>query len=128
MFGSTPISTPHLDSGRLRLDRAELAGAVADLGVLVPIAVALIVTNGLSATAVLLPAGLLYVAAGLYYRLPVPVQPLKAFGATNILRGGLACVDMIAFPGQLERHGTLVNVSAKQSSGPEVFDWLLSEE
>jgi hypothetical protein len=72
---------------RLRFDHAELAGATADLGVLVPIAVALIVNNGLSATAVLLPAGLLYVAAGLVYRLPVPVQPLKAFGAIAIAQG-----------------------------------------
>ena len=71
----------------LRLDRREVAGAVADLGVLVPIATALIVVNGLSATAVLLPAGLLYVAAGLVYRLPVPVQPLKAFGAIAIAQG-----------------------------------------
>ena len=71
----------------MRLDRRELAGAVADLGVLVPIAVALIVTNGLSPTAVLLPAGLLYVVAGLVYRLPVPVQPLKAFGAIAIAQG-----------------------------------------
>ncbi len=68
----------------MKFDRRELAGAVADLGVLVPIAVALIVTNGLSPTAVLLPAGLLYVVAGLVYRLPVPVQPLKAFGAIAI--------------------------------------------
>jgi sulfate permease, SulP family len=68
-------------------DRRELAGAVADLGVLVPIAVALIVANGLSATAVLLPAGLLYVTAALVYRLPVPVQPLKAFGAIAIAKG-----------------------------------------
>ena len=71
----------------MRLDRRELAGAVADLGVLVPIAVALIVKNGLSPTAVLLPAGLLYIAAGLVYRLPVPVQPLKAFGAIAIAQG-----------------------------------------
>jgi sulfate permease, SulP family len=71
----------------VKLDRRELAGAVADLGVLVPIAVALIVTNGLSPTAVLLPAGLLYVVAGLVYRLPVPVQPLKAFGAIAIAQG-----------------------------------------
>ncbi len=71
----------------IRFDRAELAGAVADLGVLVPIAVALIVQNGLSVTAVLLPAGLLYVTAGLAYRLPVPVQPLKAFGAIAIAQG-----------------------------------------
>jgi sulfate permease, SulP family len=72
---------------QLRFDGAELAGAIADLGVLVPIAVALIVQNGLSATPVLLPAGLLYVVAGLLYRLPVPVQPLKAFGAIAIAQG-----------------------------------------
>jgi sulfate permease, SulP family len=71
----------------LRLDRRELAGAVADLGVLVPIATALIVKNGLSATAVLLPAGLLYIAVAFAYRLPVPVQPLKAFGAIAIAKG-----------------------------------------
>ncbi|WP_153394669.1 putative sulfate/molybdate transporter [Ornithinicoccus halotolerans] len=65
----------------------EGAGALGDLGVLVPIAVALVVVNGLSATAVLLPAGLLYVAAGLAYRLPVPVQPLKAFGALAVALG-----------------------------------------
>lgn len=74
-------------AAKLRFDRAELAGAVADLGVLVPIAVALIVKNGLSPTAVLLPAALLYVTAGLVYRLPVPVQPLKAFGAIAIAKG-----------------------------------------
>jgi hypothetical protein len=68
----------------VRFGRRELAGAVADLGVLVPISVALIVVNGLSATAVLVPAGLLYVAAAFVYRLPVPVQPLKAFGAIAI--------------------------------------------
>jgi SulP family sulfate permease len=71
----------------LRFDRRELAGAVADVGVLVPIAVALIVGNGLSATAVLLPAGLLYLTAAWVYRLPVPVQPLKAFGAIAIAKG-----------------------------------------
>jgi sulfate permease, SulP family len=71
----------------LKLNRNELAGAVADVGVLVPIAVALIVKNGLSATAVLLPAGLLYLTAAAVYRLPVPVQPLKAFGAIAIANG-----------------------------------------
>jgi hypothetical protein len=67
--------------------RHDLAGAVADLGVLIPIAVALIVKNGLSPTAVLLPAGVLYLAAAWVYRLPVPVQPLKAFGAIAIAQG-----------------------------------------
>lgn len=72
--------------GRPSLHR-ELSGAVADLGVLVPIAVALIVKNGLSATAVLLPAALLYLVVALVYRLPIAVQPLKAVGAIAIAKG-----------------------------------------
>src|SRR6266540_4064469 len=71
----------------MRFGRRELSGAVADLGVLVPIAVALIVKNGLSPTAVLLPAGLLYITVSFVYRLPVPVQPLKALGAIAIAKG-----------------------------------------
>jgi hypothetical protein len=71
----------------VRFTRRELAGAVADLGVLVPIAVALIVGNGLSPTAVLLPAGLLYLANAAIYGLPLPSQPLKAFGAIAIAEG-----------------------------------------
>jgi SulP family sulfate permease len=71
----------------VRFDRFELAGAFADVGVLVPIAVALIVKNGLSPTAVLLPAGLLYLVVAAVYRLPIAVQPLKAFGAIAIAQG-----------------------------------------
>ena len=68
----------------MRFDRRELAGAVADVGVLVPIAVALIVANGLSPTAVLLPAAVLYLVNAFLYGLPLPAQPLKAFGAIAI--------------------------------------------
>jgi len=71
----------------IRVDRFELSGAFADVGVLVPIAVALIVKNGLSATAVLIPAALLYVAVAFVYQLPIAVQPLKAFGAIAIAEG-----------------------------------------
>lgn len=79
--------SPGRPARALKLDWAELAGAFADLGVFVPIAVALIVSNGLSPTAVLLPAALLYLTAAFVYRLPVPVQPLKAFGAIAIAKG-----------------------------------------
>lgn len=65
----------------------ESAGAVADLGVLIPISVALIVLNGLSATAVLLPAAFLYLVVARTYALPIAVQPLKAFGAIAIAAG-----------------------------------------
>src|SRR5947209_17356092 len=86
MIGAAP-SELKSGPGPFRFDWAEMAGALGDLGVLVPIAVALIVQNGLTPTAVLLPAGLLYVIAGLFYRVPVAVQPLKAFGAIAIAKG-----------------------------------------
>lgn len=73
---------------------SEAAGAVADLGVLVPIAVGLIVLNGVSATAALLPAAFLYLVVARVYALPIAVQPLKAFGAIAIAAG--AGVPVIA--------------------------------
>lgn len=71
----------------IRLDRRELAGGFGDAGLFIPIAVALITLNGLNATAVFAGAGLVYVITALYFRVPVPVQPLKAFGAAAIALG-----------------------------------------
>ncbi len=91
--GAAEVLVQHLpkehrrNDRRVRFDRRELAGAVADLGVLVPIAVALIVVNGLSPTAVLLPAALLYLGNAFIYGIPLPAQPLKAFGAIAIAEG-----------------------------------------
>ncbi|MDP8944291.1 MAG: putative sulfate/molybdate transporter, partial [Actinomycetota bacterium] len=68
----------------LRLDRHELAGGLGDAGLLIPLAVALIAVNGLNATAVFAGAGAVYAATALYFRVPVPVQPLKAFAAAAI--------------------------------------------
>jgi MFS superfamily sulfate permease-like transporter len=72
--------------GGFRIGLGEASGAVADLGVLVPLAAALILVNGLDAGAVLLCAGLLYAGAGLVFRIPFPVQPLKALTAVAVAR------------------------------------------
>ncbi len=69
---------------RLRFDRLELAGSFGDLGTLLPIVVGMILINKLSPTTVFLAFGLFYIFTGYYYRLPVPVQPLKAVGAIAI--------------------------------------------
>ncbi len=68
----------------LRFDRVELAGAFGDLGTLLPIVVGMILINKLSPTTVFLSFGLFYLVTGFFYRLPVPVQPLKAVGAIAI--------------------------------------------
>ena len=68
----------------MRLDRNEVAGGLGDAGLFLPIAVALIAVNGLDATAVFAGGGLVYLLTALYFRVPVPVQPLKAFAAAAI--------------------------------------------
>ena len=70
--------------GAFVFNRVELAGSLGDLGTLLPIVVAMILINKLSPSAVFLSFGLFYLITGYYYRLPVPVQPLKAVGAIAI--------------------------------------------
>ena len=67
-----------------RLNRHDLAGGLGDAGLFIPIAVALVAVNGLNATAVFGVGGLAYLATALLFRVPVPVQPLKAFAAAAI--------------------------------------------
>jgi sulfate permease, SulP family len=73
--------------GGFHVGAGEVSGAVADLGVLVPLAAALVLVNGLDAGAVLLCAGLLYLGAGLWFKVPFPVQPLKALAAIAVAEG-----------------------------------------
>lgn len=67
-------------------NRSELAGAFGDLGTLVPFVVGYITLNRLDPQGVLLGFGLLAVVTGLYFRTPMPVQPMKAIGTTAIAR------------------------------------------
>jgi SulP family sulfate permease len=71
-------------SSRYQFNRMELAGSLGDLGTLLPIVVGMILINRLSPTTVFLAFGLFYLMTGFYYRLPIPVQPLKAVGAIAI--------------------------------------------
>ena len=65
----------------------DISGAFGDVGVLFPIAVALIVKNGFNPTALFLMAGLFYVVSARYFRITMPVQPLKAMSAIAIATG-----------------------------------------
>ena len=74
---SAPVGAPV----RNRFDRMEWAGAFGDLGTLIPFVVAYITVLGLDPFGILFAFGVLMVAAGLFYRTPFPVQPMKAIGA-----------------------------------------------
>lgn len=72
---------------RFRFTLAELSGALADLGVLLPLTLALITLNGVNATSALVVIGLAYLLNAFAYHLPIPVQPLKSLAATALALG-----------------------------------------
>lgn len=65
----------------------DMSGAFGDIGVLFPIAIALIVKNGFNPTALFLMAGLFYITSAYYFKITMPVQPLKAMAAIAIASG-----------------------------------------
>jgi hypothetical protein len=69
---------------RLSFSRHELAGAFGDLGTDLPLLVGVVLATGIDPTTAFVVFGALQVASGLVYRLPMPVQPLKAMAAIAI--------------------------------------------
>lgn len=62
----------------------ELAGSLGDLGTLLPIAMAMILMNGLDPLGVFFSIGVFYILSGIYFGVTVPVQPMKVIGAYAI--------------------------------------------
>jgi SulP family sulfate permease len=71
-------------SERFKFNRLEFAGSLGDLGTLLPIAIAMVLFNGLSALGLFLSIGVFYVLSGVYFGITVPVQPMKVIGAYAI--------------------------------------------
>ncbi len=71
-------------SERYKFNRMELAGSLGDLGTLLPIAIAMVLFNGLSPVGLFISIGLFYVLSGTYFGMTVPVQPMKVIGAYAI--------------------------------------------
>jgi SulP family sulfate permease len=71
-------------SPRYRFDRMEIAGSLGDLGTLLPIAIGMILINGLNPTGMFFSIGIFYILSGIYYGITVPVQPMKVIGAYAI--------------------------------------------
>jgi len=73
-----------MQSPKIQFTRNEFAGAFGDIGTDFPLIVALILTAGLHAPSVLIVFGVLQIATGYFYKMPMPVQPLKAMATLVI--------------------------------------------
>jgi hypothetical protein len=93
--------------------RQEWNGAFGDLGTDLPLLAGMILTAKLDAASVLILFGVMQILTGLLYRIPMPVQPLKAMATLvisqhlsgNILFGGGIAIGLtmgiLAFSGAL---------------------------
>lgn len=72
---------------KLKSCLSEVSGAFGDIGMLFPLFMGLVIVVGMNPVSLLLSAGFFYVCAGLYFRIPMPVQPLKAVAALAIGAG-----------------------------------------
>lgn len=68
----------------------DLTGAFSDGAVLFPLLVALTLQTGMDGAVLMATAGLAYLAAGLFFRVPMPVQPLKSVVVTALAIGATA--------------------------------------
>ena len=68
-------------------NKMEWAGAFGDIGTLIPFVVAYITIVKIEPLGLLFMFGVCLLAAGFYYRTPMPIQPMKAIGAAAIAGG-----------------------------------------
>jgi xanthine/uracil permease len=100
----------------LRFDRNELAGAFGDLGTDLPLIVGMVLASGLDPASVLVMYGVMQLLTGLIYRLPMPVQPLKAVAALVITQH--------IQPPIIFGAGLAIGVAMLVLSGFGLIDWL----
>ncbi len=65
-------------------NRLEFAGSLGDLGTLLPLAIGMIMVNGLDPAGLFMSVGLFYIFTGIYFGITTPVQPMKVIGAYAI--------------------------------------------
>lgn len=78
-----------------KFNRNEFAGSLGDLGVVLPLSIAMVLVNGLNPLGLFFSVGLFYLLSGMYYRIPVPVEPMKVIGAYAIA-AGLSASEIMA--------------------------------
>jgi MFS superfamily sulfate permease-like transporter len=76
-------------------NRMELAGAFGDLGTFIPFVAAYITLNKMDPLGILVAFGVFKIFVGLYFKTPMPVQPMKAIGGMAIAHPGSITQGMI---------------------------------
>jgi hypothetical protein len=72
------INNTQVDKGGLKFNLRELGGALGDFGPLHPLFLAYVKILNLDPAAIMLVMGISNILIGIYYKLPLPIEPMKA--------------------------------------------------
>jgi hypothetical protein len=79
----------------MRFSISELAGSLGDFGTIVPLILAVALVSDVNARYVLLFFGIWFILTGMYYKLPIPLEPMKAV-AVIVIAGGIGSGEIAA--------------------------------
>lgn len=71
----------------LSFSLTELAGSLGDFGTIIPLILAVALVSDVDPRYILLFFGIWFILTGLYYRLPIPLEPMKAIAVVVIAAG-----------------------------------------
>jgi hypothetical protein len=105
---------------QIKFDRNELAGAFGDIGTDLPLIIGMILAVGLDSSSVLIMFGVMQILTGLTYRIPMPVQPLKAMAAIVIAQGASGKIN----PNILYGAGLAIGITIFILTITRLIDWI----
>ena len=79
----------------LRFTLSEFAGSLGDFGTIIPLVLAVALVSDVNPRYILLFFGIWFILTGLYYRLPIPLEPMKAI-AVIVIAGGIGSGEIAA--------------------------------
>ena len=89
------MTESHATLPPLRFNLAELAGSLGDFGTIIPLILAVALVSDVNARYILLFFGIWFILTGLYYRLPIPLEPMKAV-AVIVIAGSISSGEIAA--------------------------------
>ncbi len=79
----------------MRFSLSEFAGSLGDFGTIIPLILAVAIVSDVNARYVLLFFGIWFILTGLIYKLPIPLEPMKAI-AVIVIAGGIGNGEIAA--------------------------------
>lgn len=86
---------PDLSLPPLRFNLSELSGSLGDFGTIIPLILAVALVSDVNIRYVLLFFGIWFILTGLYYRLPIPLEPMKVI-AVVVIAGAIGSAEIAA--------------------------------